>query len=398
MVGKEENASKGVQVTRLGSLDRTVLRGRLALELDRERACPLLAQLQGGARHWEDLTEEERSLLRGAPLIDLLLERSFALRYEDPKEMVALADAARVLAEALGSRRYGRKVKADLCARAWTELGNAHRVTDDLATSGAAFDQAKAWAEQGTGSLLLKARYLELLAALYRELRRIAEAGELLDQAVAIYRREGDREALASTLLSRAMVYEEEHEPEQAIAIVLEALEHIEWPSPLRLPAVNSLADNLVGAGLFEAARWIVSRSWRLYRKAGKLNKVRLLWLEGRIALGLGEDGVAEGKLNTARLAFQRAGKNYDSALVGLDLALLYVRQERRPETAWLVNHMLQTFRSLGIARELIASLVLLKKSCEGRRPVEVLTVQIETIAAFLVELQRERPRRSGGA
>jgi tetratricopeptide (TPR) repeat protein len=381
-----------------GSLDRSVIRGLVALESDRERASPLLAQLRQGQRCWSELSEKERSLLQGAPLIDLLLDRSFAVRYDNPEEMVALAETGRLLAESLKVRRYGRRVKADLCARAWTELANSYRVADDFAASEVAFDRARAWAQEGTGSPSLTAHMKWRLSALLREQRQFEEATDLLEQVAEYNRLEGDEEALVRTLLSRAMVYEEENEPAKAVGVVVQALEHMSWYSPLRLQAYNALVDNLVGAGLYRLARTLLKRTRRIYRRAGKLNLYRLCWLEGRIAFGLGEDRVAEGKFNTARLAFIRVGKNYDAARVGLDLALLLVRQERRQETSWLISGMLKNFRAQRIGREVIASLALLKRSCEGERSVEALSLQIETIAATLTELQRERPRQAGRA
>jgi len=150
---------------------------------------------------------------------------------------------------------------------------------------------------------------------------------------------------------------------------------------------MNALAVNLAGAGEFEAASAVLARSRRLYRRSGKLNQYRLCWLEGKIAEGLGKSGSAEAKFNTARLAFARVGKHYDSALVSLDLGLVYARQERHSELIWLVDDMVRTFRALKIARELIASLMLLRKSCEKRFSRETLCVQIETIAATLTEL-----------
>ncbi len=378
----------------LGSLDRSVIRGLVVLESDRKRASPLVTELREGKRSWKELSKKERSLLQGVPLIDLLLEHSFALRYDDPEEMVNLADAGRVLAENLRLRRYGRRVRADLCARAWIELANAHRVADDFASSEAAYDQANAWAQEGTGSPTLRVHMKWRISALLRDQRRLEEAAELLGELADYYRCEGDRDALVSTLLSRGLVYEEDHEPASAVGVVVEALEQMSWYSPLRLPAYNALVRNLVDAELYQLARWLLKRTRRIYRRAGRLNQYRHCWLEGRIAVGLQDDRVAEGKLNTARLAFKRVGQNYDAALVGLDLALLLVRQERRPEVAWLVSDMLQTFRSLGIAREIIASLMLLKRSCDGQRSAEALTLQIETIAATLTELQRRRPRQ----
>ncbi|HEX4959746.1 MAG TPA: hypothetical protein VF173_02825 [Thermoanaerobaculia bacterium] len=306
-----------------------------------------------------------------------------------------MAETGRLLAESLRIRRYGRKVKADLCARAWTELANAYRVADDFGASESAFDFAGAWAQQGTGSPSLAVHIKWRHSALLREQRRFEEAMDLLEDVAEYHWRERDEEALVRALLGRALVEEESHEPVKAVGAVLEALDHMSWFSPLRLSAYNILVDNLIGAGFYPLARRLLERTRRIYRRAGKLNKYRLCWLEGRIAFGLGEDRVAEGKFNTARLAFMRVSKTYDAARVGLDLALLLVRQERRQETSWLINDILRTFRAQRIAREVIASLVLLKRSCEARRSVEALTGQIETIAATLTELQRERPRQA---
>ena len=341
------------------------------------------------------MSEADRSLLQGGPLIDLVLEKSFALRYDDPEEMVALADAGRVLAENLRILRYGRRVKADLCARAWIDLANAYRVADDFDTSEWAFGQARAWADHGTGSPALLARFQWLYASLLREQRHLTEAAEILDAVAEYHRRERDGEALGRTLLSRALVFGEENEPERAIGVLAEAMEYLEWYSPLQLPLLNTLVEYLVDAGLYGLARGVLHSTRRIYRRPGKLNRYRLSWLEGRIAAGLGENGVAEAKLNVARLAFRNANQDFDSALVGLDLALLLVRQERRQETAWLVKDMLRSFRAKRILREILSALVLLRRSCEGRRSVEVLVVQIEMITATVIDLQRQRPRRA---
>jgi hypothetical protein len=88
--------------------------------------------------------------------------------------------------------------------------------------------------------------------------------------------------------------------------------------------------------------------------------------------------------------------KTYDASLVTLDLAWVYAQEGRRTEVIWHVDQMLRTFQSLGIARELYASLALLRKSCEQRRPAEIICGQIETLAKLLPELAS--PRRGKAA
>jgi tetratricopeptide (TPR) repeat protein len=337
------------------------------------------------------LNEEEQKAFEGAPLVELVMERSWASRYDNPQRMISLAETARVLADNLSVRRYGRKVVADFRARAWTELGNAYRVADRLESAEAALRRATACAKQGTRSSKLMAHILYRWTAVLRDQRALPDSAETLELIVPYFRQMGDHETLRSSLIGLGRVYEQGNEPEKAVMVILQALRQIvpdpESPRLLLLSAINALAVNLAGAGEFEAARIVLASSRRLYRRSGKLNQYRLCWLEGKIAEGLGKSGSAEAKFNTARLAFRRVGKHFDSALVSLDLGLVYARQERHQELIWLVDEMVRTFRALKIARELIASLILLRKSCEKRFSRETLCVQIETIAATLTEL-----------
>jgi tetratricopeptide (TPR) repeat protein len=373
------------------SHDRSVLRGLLALERDRAKASSLSGQLQSGERTLGSLTEEERKAFEGAPLVELAMERSWASRYDDPQRMISLAETARVLADNLSVRRYGRKVVADLRARAWTELGNAYRVADKPGAAESALRCAATFVNQGTGNLKLMVHILYRWSAVLRETRALPDSAEILKLVIPYFRRMGDYETLPSALIGLGLVYEQENEPEKAVLVILQALRLMvpdpENPRLLLLSGISALAVNLAGAGEFEAARIVLASSRRLYRRSGKLNQYRLCWLEGKIAEGLGKSGSAEAKFNTARLAFRRVGKHFDSALVSLDLGLVYARQERHQELIWLVDEMVRTFRALKIARELIASLILLRKSCEKRFSRETLCVQIETIAATLTEL-----------
>ena len=66
--------------------------------------------------------------------------------------MVSLSKAACLAADSLDFRRYGRKVVADLRARAWAELANAYRICDDLELAGPAYARARELVHAGTQS------------------------------------------------------------------------------------------------------------------------------------------------------------------------------------------------------------------------------------------------------
>jgi tetratricopeptide (TPR) repeat protein len=358
----------------------------LALAQDRKKAEPVLAKLRGGTR-WEELTERERRSLSRGPLVEFLLETSYAFRFDDPSRMVELAKAACAVADRLDRRRYGRGLVADFRARAWGELGNAHRVADEYEAAGLALARAQQLAGEGTRSACLLARVSEFMASYCADLRKFPEALSLLEQARECYIECSDQKALERVLLNLAHTLGLANEPERAVITYLAAFRQMGPESTSWLPLIHGLATYLVECGLFDLADSLLRRHPRLYRRAGKLIQYRLSWLQGKIAVGLHDYGQAEGRLQTARLAFLRVDKTYDASLVTLDLVWVYARQGRRKEVILLVDQMLRTFQALGIARESYASLFLLRKSCEQQRSAEVLCGQIEALAKLLPEL-----------
>ena len=366
--------------------------GLIVLEEARAGGGRLLAELQAGRRVGESLDIEARRLASGIALIELARERSQLARFTAPAKMVQLAEASCALADHLAIDPYGDRVVQDIRAQAWAELGNAYRVADDLESAERAMARAQALVANGAGEAVL-ARVMELLASLLSDLRRFSEAAELLDSLENLHARRGEAVHLARVLVKKGHVLTQANEPEHAILVILRALRTMEPQSPYRLAAVHSLALNLSESGFHDAAFQVIEKNRRLYRRAGKLNQIRLFWLEGKIAAGLGQAGPAEGKLQTARRAFLHVGKPGDAALVSLDLALLFARQERRSDVAFLAEQMLGTFQALGIGREAMASLALLRRSCEKQLSAERLCGQIELLARMLPEL----PFRTAG-
>ena len=370
----------------------------IALEKDRARAAPLLSRLRSGERRWEDLSASERHLLSRGPIIDYLLEKSFSFRFEDPQRMISLAKTACAASDGLETRRYGRKVVTDLRARAWAELANAYRVAEDFEAAGAAYGRAQKLAGEGTRASSLLARVSEVMASYFTDLRRFAEAVSLLEEAQEFFSLGHDTAGQERTLLSLAHVLTQANEPERALIAYLRALRQMRPDSSNLFSLVHGLALNLVECGFWDMADSLIKRHGRLYRRAGRLNKLRRYWLEGKIAAGLHDLGKAETKLYNARRAFLHVGKFGDAALVSLDLAWVYVKQGRRQEVVWLVDEMLRTFRALGIARESIASLVLLQRSCEEQRSIEELCGQIGVLAKLLPELTPNRENKNNSA
>jgi len=321
-------------------------------------------------------------------LCETLLARSEACRYQDPEQMILLAERAVAVAEGLDPMEYGRELAADLRARSFSELANAYRVADDLEGAERMLRRASEWSSRGTQDPLLLARVMRVAAALRGAQRRFSEALALLDAAYAIYERHGDRFNAGSALISKGLYTGYSDNPEQAIQYLTAGLAMI---GPARDPklvlsAVHNLVNCLTDCGRFHEARRILRRSKKAYFAAGdRLNLVKMRWVEGKIALGLGELDRAETAFRDTQARFEQAGLGYHAAVVALDLTAILLERGKTVEARELVAQTITIFRSRRIAREVLAALLLLQHSLETE--LGALGV-LETVRTYLKRLE----------
>jgi len=369
------------------SKEEAIALGRLTLAKDRAKAAPLIDSL---LNHRRPFRAHEFRLLEGAPLVDLLSRISYSFRHDDPAKMILFAQAACSRAQQISNRRYGTEVSEDLRATAWIELANAYRVADRIEDVGPALGRARNLLLSGTQSESLLARFMEIYGLYLTEMRQFEEAISAFESAAELFEELGQKQDCLRVQLDLAHALSQSYDADRALLVYCRVLTQLEAGSTFTLAATHGLIFNLIEAGHGPLAMRLLTRSRRLYRRSGRLNKIRLVWLEGKLAKALNQYGHAEAKFNQALLAFRHLGKEYDAAQVSLELAWVYVRQGRHRETVWLVESLIGTFRRLGIAREVLASLALLKRSCEERRPVEGVCGQIEVLTRLLPEI---RPR-----
>ena len=122
----------------------------------------------------------------------------------------------------------------------------------------------------------------------------------------------------------------------------------------------------------------------------GRINELKVRWLEAQINLGLGELERAEMALLEVRNGFEEANLPYKSALAGLELGLVMLRRRRPDAAAREVLAAVQVFYSLGIAREVNASVLLLRKAIEQDK-LEVALLE------FVIEKLRKAEEAPGG-
>jgi hypothetical protein len=331
--------------------------------------------------------------LRGLLRVETLLAAAWDLRYDDPQEMVRVAELALVAAERLEKDRYGRAEIADVRARAWAELANAYRVTEDLSRAEQSMGRSVGWLHGGSGDPWLLARVADLMASLLADQRRFAEAGELLGKVHCFHRRIGDRHLAGRALISRGIFAGYDNQPRLALALLVQGLELIDVDQDTRLAAsaVHAILINLVECGRYRQARIQLWRSRPLLVRQGGPLSLRLQWLEGKIHAGLGDLARAEREFLATRAGFAAADSPYNAALAALDLAAVWLRQGKTVQVRELVEEMIATFRALRIAREAVAALLILREACDRD---EATLDRVRTVAMLLTELERQPRHR----
>jgi tetratricopeptide (TPR) repeat protein len=321
------------------------------------------------------------------------LHETRELGRSDPGAMLDLAVINACLAEHLDPSGFPRGVVYDLRARACAELGNARRVTNDLANAEADFARAIQRARMGTGDRLLRAEIFYMAASVYRATRHFDRAFLLLDRAYEIYQQLGEDHFAGRTLINQGVAKRYSGAPSEAIALLhqgVRLLDHDRDPG-LLLAGVHSLICCEVDGGHYVKGRELIRANVELYRRHGGIfDRLRLRWVEGTIAAGLGEPAEAEAALLAALSGFEDHRLAYDVALVSLDLAELWLGQGRTGEIGEMVGEMLGTFQSLGIRREAIAVLLLLQRTVAAER---LTAAVLRSAAAELRRLEKEIAR-----
>lgn len=310
----------------------------------------------------------------------------------DPKEALELARLAVRIAELVpGCKEWRQRLQG--LATGW--LTNAHRACDDLRASEEALNQAKnLWAAGAPGDpgLLNPAVLPWVEAALRRAQRDFPLAIKRIGEALEL----DTGELRAKILLTKAKIYETLGDIAASAEALLEAIPLINAAREPRLAWIPEfhLVFHLCSLGRAQEALPRLPKIKQLAINLGELDAARALWLEGLVALGLGEREKARDLFEQVRTAFDKPELSLDWALVSLDLSLVHLEQGNTAAVRAIAEEMYPIFKSQRVHREALAALQVF---CEAAKQ-ETATVELaRSVSRFLHRAQLDPELVFGG-
>jgi tetratricopeptide (TPR) repeat protein len=288
----EGELSGGVPALRPDAFDgiaAALRRRQRRLTGEHERAPRLLAEMMAHprARRLALVCGEER--FRNLALGELLLEKSRLEAQRDPASATETAELAAAVADRLDPGLWGATLTGLLRARAWAFLGEARRLAGELRSAERALAVAEVLLEHTGPDPLDRAELLCLEASLAQDLRRLDEADRLLDRALDLYRRAGDRQLQGQTLLRKGMLrgaMRRKEAPLQAADLLRAGLALVDEAAQPRLAAeaLHRLGGFLLEAGRGDEALRAVERARALYEAMGEPDAAAALLAFRRLA------------------------------------------------------------------------------------------------------------------
>ncbi len=341
------------------------------------------------------LTPEARTLrvqrahsrFRHPILVDLLIEESRQQLTAEPKAALSLAECACAVALKVEHTTVGPSWAATTIARANGNRANALRVTGERVAAEQLLGFAiHLFETEGNGDPFIAAELASLKASLCFDQRRFDEAEQLLDGAFQTYDFLGEQVDAARILINQGRLFAERAEPEAAIHATMEAARRLdaETDAKLYLAAQYNLSVYLEDLGEYEKAHSLLEKQRPLFEQfQDPWTMLRYRWSIGTLARGLGQLEKAATELSAVRDAFIDLGNTFDAALVGLDLALVHLRQSNLGELRQLTDELIPVFLQNNLDREVIGALLLFQQAVkEERVTVSMVSELMQTLRA----------------
>lgn len=322
----------------------------------------LLQELDRLPTEQQEMRVRNQARFASLPLVEALVERSHSVRYKDPEQMIRDASLAVAAAEALrADTPMAHEALCDGRARAWGQLGNAHRVRNEFAAAQSKFEKAFCWLKEGSGDWALHTLLSRQLASLYLETREFKAALRLLTEAVAISRRLGDQRGEAMGLMKVGIVMIVSGNPDIALKPLRHSFRMLHGPQDrdLKRAALLNIIRCWIELGRPERAYTLCADVEPLMADCPDTTvMLRWEWYRGLIDRDLDLLDAAETRLRRAREGFLQLNFSREVAVVCLDLAAAYLHASKVPQALQAVADAIPIFRALGVEPDLLAALI----------------------------------------
>jgi tetratricopeptide (TPR) repeat protein len=237
----------------------------------------------------------------------------------------------------------------------------------------------------GSQDRLMAARLFVVQGHVSGDRRNFDTALAAFDSALSVYRQYGEPYQVGDTLIKKGVCCGYACRTDEALKLLTEGLAIVDAAThpELALLAVHNIGNILVDCAKYREARTLLWRHLPLYdRYGGRVLRLKLKLLEGRIHAGIHEPERAERDFDEARRGFGEIGQSYMASLVLLDLAILHIHQGRDEDARREAMEAADIFLGLNIGREAAMAMMLLKSTVKFR--LATTGVLLEQMAQFM--------------
>lgn len=324
--------------------------------------------LETAPDQWRKVVAQSYSRFRSRATVELVVEHARELTRSNPRlaeRLLAFVPELLLWVPGGLEAAWSR----NLATRAEARRANALRVAGDLVAAERRFELVRErLAAAPASDETLYAELASLEASLRRDERRYSDAAALLDRAVFLYQKAGVSAGLARVLIQRAEISQHFSRHADALADLLRARELLDPNEQtfLYLFTVAGAVPTLLDLGRpAEAERLLQEAELAFAAAIEPFWSLRFRHLAGRAAHDQGHHGRALRLLREARRGFVELERPYDVAAVSLDLALVHLDRGDTAHAARLAKQIAPVFKSVGVEREALATLRVLR---QGRR------------------------------
>lgn len=308
-----------------------------------------------------DVVQDDRDVCHPGT-IEELLRLAAKERLGAPTLSLLYATLGVAASAGMAAGPWKKSMVLELAARTAGQAANALRQLDRKPEAKLVLEQALELV-RGSDSPGTEATLLRQAAALACWENDHETALSLLHQAKALYAELGDRQALGWTLCALGNVNLYRGQLQKALYYHSQGLQRLDPeldPLLYALTVFNIAWVSLEARNLEDARAARGTLEDLAPQQFPTLLRLRLSWLDARLALADGRLEAGQAILLALRGDFAAEGRDYEFVLVSLELAAQLLRSSRTTELLRVIEEMEHVLRREAFAREALASYLIL--------------------------------------